>query len=154
MLQQSIRFVQSCVHDDLIGRTIGISLKLQPKPAMALNGLVEINSGHRIGEGKEVFVRVVFAVQALFHQVVLVFEHFLDAAFAHITAVLFFSINGIRKVLVISADCLGDGSRGTTRSKEMSNDFLACANFSKGPVEVLIQVYPERLLLSREYNTI
>jgi hypothetical protein len=121
---------------------------------MSLDGFMKINGGNRIGECEEMLVGMLAAIKPLLHEVVLVLEHFFDSAFADVAAVFLFAVDGIREILVICTDCFCNGSRGSPCAEEVTNNFLACANFGKGAVEVLIQVNPERLLLSGEYDAV
>lgn len=115
---------------------------------------MKINGGNRIGECEEMLIRMLASIKPLLHEVVLVLEHFFDSAFADVSAVFLFAVDGIREILVICTDCFCNGSRGSPCAEEVTNNFLACANFGKGAVEVLIQVNPERLLLSGEYDAV
>ena len=83
------------MHDHFIGSLVGVRLKFQSEPAMPLDGFVEVDRGNRIRESKEVLVGVIIAIKPFLHKVILVFEHFLDTALAHIAAVLFFTVNRI-----------------------------------------------------------
>ena len=154
MLQQGILLVQSSVHNDFVRCLIGVSLKLQSKPTVALNGFVKIDGRNRICKSEEVFVGVIVAIKSFLHQVVLVLEHFLDPALTDVAAVFFFSVNRIREIFVIGAHRFRDCPRCSASAKKMPNDFLSCTNFGKGPVKVLVQVDPERFLLSGEYDAI
>lgn len=83
------------MHDDHIRLFMRRRLKLESKPTMALVGFVVINGGYGIGECEEMFVGVLASIQSIFNELILVFEHFVDSAFADVAAVFFFAINGI-----------------------------------------------------------
>ena len=67
------------VEDDGVRGLVCAGLELDAKPTMPLNRLVVIDGGHRVGEGEVLLRRMVLAGDALFNQVVLVFEHLVDA---------------------------------------------------------------------------
>lgn len=86
-------------------------------------------------------------IQSVLHELILVHQHFLHAALAHVTAVFLFAVNRVREIFIVGRDGFGDGARCATCSEKMTDDLLAGADFGKRSVQVLIQVDAKRFLL-------
>ena len=69
---------------------------------MSLSGLVVIDGGHRICKGEVLFRGVIIARDALLNQIVLVFEHLVNARLTHVPAFCLLPVDGIAEVSIIS----------------------------------------------------
>ena len=110
LLQQDVGLMKPGVHDHLARLFVWGSLKLEPKPSVALNGLVIVDGGYSIGEGEKMFGRMLIWLQSRFHEIILMIQHFLHTAFADISTMFFNAVNGIGKILVVSRDRFRNGA--------------------------------------------
>ena len=116
---------------------------------MTLNCFLEVDSCHSIGKRKELFGSMIFPLETIFNEAILVIEHIYQTRLAHIAALSFFAIDSIAKVFVISAHRLRNGAACTARTKEMTHDFLSSTNFCKRSVDIFIEVNSQRFLSRR-----
>ena len=150
LMQQSVLLVEPCVEHNLIGLLVCSRLKFDAKPPMTLACLVVVDGGHRIGKGEVLFGGMVVTCDPLLNEVVLVFEHFVNARFTYIASLGFLAVDRIAEVLVVCGNGLGNGARRSACTKKMANHFLARADFGKGAVQIGIEIDPEGLLFGRE----
>ena len=81
-------------------------------------------------------------------------QHLLHPGLAYIAARLFYAVDGVAEVLVVSADGLGDGAAGSSGAEEVADDLLSGPDFGEGAVEVVVHVDPEGLLLGRQDDAV
>ena len=124
----------------------GVELEAQAHPAITGDGTAVVDGGDGIGEDEEVGVWPVVA-QAVYHQVVFVVHHFVDAALADVAAAGFYAINLVGVDLIVGTHRLGDRTGGGTDLKEIAGHFLPRPDFGEGAVDLGVQVDFEGLLV-------
>ena len=146
LLKQGVLLVEARVQDDFAGLALCGRLEPDAKPTVTLNGLVVVDGGHGVGEGKVLLRGVVLPCDAFLNQVVLVVEHLVDARLAHVASFRFFAVDGVAEVLVVGRDGLGDGAGRPARAEEVTHHLLACTDLCERAIKVGIEVDPKGLL--------
>ena len=154
VLEQGVRLVETGVEHHGVRGLVGRRLEPDAEPAVALDRLVVVDRGDRVGEREEPLGGVHLPRETLLAEAVLVVQHLLHPGLAHIAARLLHAVDGVAEVLVVGADRLGDGAAGASGAEEVADDLLSGPDFGKGAVEVVVHVDPEGLLLGRQDDAV
>src|SRR5690606_36123186 len=124
-----------------------IGLKTDPQPAMPLVFFCPVDGSDSIGITEEEFIGMFLPWKSLSDKIGLIFQHGLKPAFGHISSLWIQSVDGITELLVVGTHRLGNGLRGLCSPKEVSYGLLPCPDLGQGPVNILIQIDAQRLVL-------
>src|SRR5699024_7467422 len=95
---------------------------------------------HGICKAKKQLIGMLFTVNAFFNEGQLMSQHFSQARFGHVAAVVLCPINSVTKLFSIGTHRLSYGSGSAAGSKKITHGFLTSTNFRKGSKDALIQV--------------
>ncbi len=136
---------QADVDDDLVRFGTRVRLETDAQPAVALGGMVVALGGDGVGKGEETRAPTAFFGQPLDEQLVLVFEHLVEALAADVARGR--PVDGVGERHVVGGDRLGDGARRAADVEKLPGDFLARADLGERAVLGGIQIDLERLLV-------
>src|SRR5690606_2732230 len=109
------------VQDDLVVIFFRMYLVTDPYPAMTFILLGKVNGCNSVCVGKEKFIGMFFAGDPLLDKACFMHQHFFKPFFSNISAVIFNSVDGITKVLIVGTHGLCYSSGCSSCSKEVSH---------------------------------